>query len=46
MDFIAKVSDYLLDFGINFVEAGGKIVVKGLPENVFRDPKSSFYGLF
>ena len=45
IEFIAKISDYLLDFGIKSGDLGGKIVSKGLPENVFRDPQSSWYGL-
>ena len=45
IEFIAKISDYLLDFGIKSGGLGGKIVSKGLPENVFRDPQSSWYGL-
>ena len=45
MDFIAKISDYLLDFGIESGDLGGKIVANGLPENVFKNPQSSWYGL-
>lgn len=43
--FIAKVADYIIDFGISGGEAGGKIVAQGLPETVFVNEGSSLYQL-
>lgn len=45
VEFIAKVADYIIDFGILGGEAGGKIVAQGLPEAVFSDKTSSLYHL-
>ena len=45
IEFIAKVADYIIDFGIFGGEAGGKIVAQGLPEKVFSDKASSLYRL-
>ena len=45
VEFIAKVADHIIDFGIFGGEAGGKIVAQGLPETVFADKNSSMYGL-
>ena len=45
IEFIAKVADYLIDFGIFGGEAGGKIVSQGLPKKVFSDESSSLYRL-
>ncbi len=43
--FIEAIADYIVDFGIQGGEAGGKIVVQGLPETVFANSKSSLFGL-
>ena len=45
LDFIAKVADYIIDFGMFGGDAGGKIVSQGLPEAVFADEASSLYCL-
>lgn len=45
VEFIAKVADYIIDFGIYGGEAGGKIVSQGSPRTVFADKSSSLYGL-
>lgn len=45
VEFIAKVADYIIDFGIFGGEAGGKIVVQGLPKAVFANETSSLYQL-
>ena len=45
MEFIARVADYIIDFGLLGGEAGGKIVAQGLPKMVFTDKFSSLYGL-
>lgn len=43
VEFIAKVADYIIDFGIFGGENGGKIVAQGLPEAVFANEASSLY---
>ena len=43
VEFIAKVADYIIDFGIFGGKNGGKIVAQGLPEAVFADETSSLY---
>lgn len=45
IEFIAKVADYIIDFGIFGGEAGGKIVAQGLPKEVFHNEASSLYHL-
>lgn len=45
MEFIAKVADHIIDFGIFGGEAGGKIAAQGLPKEVFANEASSLYGL-
>ena len=43
--FIARVADYIIDFGMFCGKAGGKIVAQGLPKNVFSQENSSLYKL-
>ena len=45
VEFIAAVSDYIVDFGLASGEAGGTIVSQGLPTAVFADDSSSLHGL-
>ncbi|WP_297995060.1 ATP-binding cassette domain-containing protein [uncultured Clostridium sp.] len=45
IEFIAKISDHIIDFGIFGGNAGGKITIQGSPETVFNYKKSSLYGL-
>ncbi len=45
VEFIARVADHIIDFGIHGGEAGGKIMAQGNPTEVFLDKKSSLYGL-
>ena len=45
IEFIAKIADYIIDFGIFGGKAGGKIVAQGLPELVFANKVSSLYRL-
>lgn len=45
VEFIAAVSDYIVDFGFTSGEAGGTIVSQGLPTAVFADESSSLHGL-
>lgn len=41
-EFIAKIADYILDFGAFGGNAGGKICAFGLPKKVFNNPESSW----
>lgn len=45
IEFIAKVADHIIDFGICGGKAGGTIVAQGLPSDVFSDKNSSLYQL-
>lgn len=45
VEFIAKVADYIIDFGMFGGEAGGKIVAQGSPKEVFANETSSLYQL-
>ncbi|WP_346682027.1 ATP-binding cassette domain-containing protein [Megasphaera stantonii] len=45
VEFIAKVADYIIDFGVVGGGDGGKIVAQGLPKTVFNDKASSLYRL-
>lgn len=45
IEFIAKVADYIIDFGIYGGKEGGKIVVQGKPKDVFLQKESSLYNL-
>lgn len=43
IEFITKVADYVIDFGLNGGEAGGKIVAAGVPKDVFSNKDSSLF---
>lgn len=45
LEFIAKVADYVIDFGVLGGNAGGKIVAQGSPKDVFAKKESSLYKL-
>lgn len=45
IEFIAKVSDYIIDFGNFGGHSGGKIAAQGIPQNVFENKDSSLYGM-
>jgi excinuclease ABC subunit A len=45
VEFISKVADYIIDFGILGGELGGKIVAQGQPKSVFSDMASSLYSI-
>jgi excinuclease ABC subunit A len=45
IDFIARVSDYIIDFGLRGGNEGGKIVAQGTPKTVFDNNNSSLYNL-
>ena len=45
IEFIARVADYVVDFGTSGGEAGGVIAVQGKPEAAFKNKNSSLYKL-
>lgn len=45
IEFIAKVADHVIDFGIYGGKAGGKIVAQGKTKDVFSKKESSLYNL-
>ena len=45
IEFIAKTSDYVIDFGNLGGKLGGKIASQGFPKSVFENKDSSLYGL-
>ena len=45
IEFIAKVADYIIDFGLKSGKEGGKIIASGQPEKVFNNKNSSLYDL-
>lgn len=45
LEFIAKVADYIIDFGVYGGNLGGKIVAQGNPKDVFAKKDSSLYKL-
>lgn len=45
IEFIARISDYIIDFGIIGGNAGGQIVAQGKPSDVFNCKESSLYNL-
>ena len=45
IEFISKVADHIIDFGIFGGQAGGKIVAQGNPKDVFSCKESSLYKL-
>ena len=45
IEFISKISDYIIDFGLVGGDKGGTIVSQGYPHDVFNCTKSSLYNL-
>ncbi len=45
IEFISRVADYIIDFGLKSGKEGGKIVVSGYPNEVFNNKNSSLYNL-
>ena len=45
IEFIAKISDYIVDFGTVGGNAGGQVVAQGKPKDVFNCKESSLYNL-
>lgn len=45
IEFIAKISDYIIDFGTVGGNAGGKVAAQGKPQDVFGCKESSLYNL-
>lgn len=45
IEFISRVSDYIIDFGTQAGESGGRVVAQGLPEDVFKSKQSSLYNI-
>lgn len=45
IEFIAKISDYIIDFGTVGGNAGGKVAAQGKPQDVFNCKESSLYNL-
>lgn len=45
IEFIARISDYIIDFGIVGGNAGGKVLAQGKPQDVFNCKGSSLYNL-
>ncbi len=41
IEFISRISDYIIDFGMNGGEKGGKIMANDFPKKVFQNKKSS-----
>ncbi len=45
IEFIARMSDWLIDFGLYGGHVGGNIIAQGSPREVFNNKESSLYGL-
>lgn len=45
IEFIAKISDYIVDFGVHGGNEGGKVVSQGNAKQVFECKESSLYNL-
>lgn len=45
IEFIARISDYIIDFGVFGGNEGGKIVAQGKAKDVFNCKNSSLYSL-
>ena len=45
IEFIARISDYIIDFGTVGGNAGGKVAAQGKPQDVFNCKESSLYNL-
>ena len=41
IEFVARIADYVIDFGTHGGNKGGKVVAQGLPKQVFQNPDSS-----
>lgn len=46
IEFISQNADYVIDFGNNAGDAGGRITAQGPPKAVFADRESSWSGIF
>lgn len=44
LEFVARMSDWVIDFGIHGGKTGGRIVCQGHPKDVFENKRSSLYG--
>ena len=45
LEFIARVADYIIDFGVYGGNAGGKIVAQGNAKAIFLNKNASIYKL-
>ena len=45
IEFVSKISDYIIDFGTVGGNAGGQVVAEGKPKDVFNCKESSLYNL-
>lgn len=45
IEFISRISDYIIDFGTVGGSAGGQVVAQGKPKDVFNCKESSLYNL-
>lgn len=45
IEFVSKISDYIIDFGTVGGNAGGQVAAQGKPEDVFNCKESSLYNL-
>ena len=43
VEFISKISDYIIDFGTVGGDAGGRVTCQGMPQDVFYCKESSLY---
>ena len=44
IEFIARMADYIIDFGVHGGDNGGRIMVQGEPRDVFNNIRSSLHG--
>jgi len=45
IEFITRVSDWIIDFGTHGGKTGGRITAQGIPRDVFNCKDSSLHGL-